>query len=473
MPSVLHEKSNYFARLILMLDLLIGILVFMWLLELHPRLFVRGDADYTSHLGVLAIILPAFLGLRLWFSQKPSLSLLTPTMQAWIVLREQVTLLIICMSMIFLFKLSFVSRFVIVGYFLINSIALVCARLFIVWWYFDKDKKNKENFVRVLIVGSGRRARMLADQLQAELEWGVSIVGFLDPEGRCAGRRKDDEILGHVTEISRILQANVVDEVIVAVPRAMVGDVQAIVDACQEEGVKLRFMADLYDFNAARLHLVSIKGIPLLTFEPVAMSDNSLIAKRIFDILIVLAAAPLLIPLFAIIALGIKIDSPGPVFFTQERVGLHKRRFRMYKFRSMVPDAEALMKDLEHLNEVQGPNFKIRNDPRVTRIGRFLRKSSLDELPQLINVLCGDMSLVGPRPMSLRDVERFDKGIQRKRFSARPGLTCIWQISGRSDLDFDHWLKLDLDYIDHSSFWLDLKILFRTIPSVLKGSGAV
>lgn len=197
-----------------------------------------------------------------------------------------------------------------------------------------------------------------------------------------------------------------------------------------------------------------------------------MIAKRVFDILVVLAFAPLMLPVFGAIALAIKLDSRGPVFFRQERVGLNKRRFGMLKFRSMVADAEARMRDVEHLNESQGPNFKIRNDPRITRVGRFLRKSSLDELPQLINVLCGHMSLVGPRPMSLRDVERFDKGIQRKRFSARPGMTCIWQISGRSNLDFDRWLKLDLEYIENSSFWLDLKILFLTIPAVIKGSGA-
>ncbi|MEM1372180.1 MAG: exopolysaccharide biosynthesis polyprenyl glycosylphosphotransferase, partial [Pseudomonadota bacterium] len=191
------------------------------------------------------------------------------------------------------------------------------------------------------------------------------------------------------------------------------------------------------------------------------------------DVTLTVLALPLLIPIFLLVALAIKIDDPGPVFFVQERIGLHKRRFPMFKFRSMVVDAEARMQEVEHLNEAEGPNFKMKDDPRVTKLGNFLRRSSIDELPQLINVLRGEMSLVGPRPMSIRDVELFDRGIQRKRFSVRPGLTCLWQVSGRSDLDFDDWLRLDLEYIEDWSLWLDIKILFRTVFVVLTGKGAV
>jgi len=236
--------------------------------------------------------------------------------------------------------------------------------------------------------------------------------------------------------------------------------------------VRLRFMADLYDFRAQRVRLSLVNDIPLLSFEPVARGESALVAKRICDIVLTLAGLPLLLPVFLLTAIAIRIDSPGPVFFTQNRVGLHKRRFKMYKFRSMVTDAEERIKELEHLNEASGPNFKIKHDPRMTRVGRFIRKTSIDELPQLFNVLLGDMSLVGPRPMAIRDVELFDRGAQRKRFSVRPGITCLWQISGRSDLDFDDWLKLDLEYIENWSFWLDLKILFRTVYVVLAGKGA-
>jgi lipopolysaccharide/colanic/teichoic acid biosynthesis glycosyltransferase len=191
------------------------------------------------------------------------------------------------------------------------------------------------------------------------------------------------------------------------------------------------------------------------------------------DLAASLAVLPLVLPVLGVIALAIKLDSPGPVFFRQERVGLGKRRFQMLKFRTMVDGADKLQKELEHLNEAAGPIFKIANDPRITRVGRLLRRTSLDELPQVLHVVKGDMSLVGPRPMSVRDVQLFDRGVQRKRFSVKPGLTCLWQISGRSLLPFSKWLELDLYYIEHWSLALDFKILLRTIPVVLKGTGAI
>jgi len=237
--------------------------------------------------------------------------------------------------------------------------------------------------------------------------------------------------------------------------------------------VRLRFMADIFDLEVSRLQLVHLGNIPLLTFEPVAQDDKKLIIKRIFDLTLTLAAIPVMLPVMLVIALAIKVDSPGPAFFFQNRVGLRKRPFRMIKFRSMYQGSEEKLKDLESINEAEGPIFKISNDPRITRVGKFLRKTSLDELPQLFNVIRGHMSLVGPRPMSLRDVNLFDRGIQRKRFSVRPGLTCLWQISGRSNLPFSKWLELDLAYIDSWSLGLDFKILLKTIPIVLKGSGAV
>jgi len=180
----------------------------------------------------------------------------------------------------------------------------------------------------------------------------------------------------------------------------------------------------------------------------------------------------LLAPLFAIVALVIKLTSPGPVFFSQERMGVNKRRFRIHKFRTMVPNAERMQTELEEHNEVSGPVFKIKNDPRLTPIGRNLRRASIDELPQLLNVLMGHMSLVGPRPLPVRDYEGFREDWQRRRFSVRPGITCLWQVKGRSTIGFDEWMRLDLQYMDEWSIWLDLKILARTIPVVMKGTGA-
>jgi exopolysaccharide biosynthesis polyprenyl glycosylphosphotransferase len=195
--------------------------------------------------------------------------------------------------------------------------------------------------------------------------------------------------------------------------------------------------------------------------------------KRLIDIVGAALGLLLFAPALLAIALAVRLTSPGPVFFVQERYGLNRRIFRMYKFRTMVQDAEARQADLEHINELDGPVFKIRSDPRITRIGGFLRRTSLDELPQLFNVLSGEMSMVGPRPMATRDVHRFSESWLMRRFSVKPGLTCLWQVSGRNNLDFDEWMRLDLKYIDSWSLGLELRIMLKTVPAVLRGTGAM
>jgi exopolysaccharide biosynthesis polyprenyl glycosylphosphotransferase len=195
-------------------------------------------------------------------------------------------------------------------------------------------------------------------------------------------------------------------------------------------------------------------------------------AKRIFDLAVALIMLVFCAPIFLLTAIAIKLDSRGPIFFVQERVGLSKRRFRMLKFRTMGIDAEARMKDIEHLNEKSGPIFKIKNDPRITTIGKWLRRTSIDELPQLVNVLLGDMTIVGPRPLSVRDAVKMEEAWQKRRFSVKPGLTCLWQVSGRSNLSFEQWMQLDLEYIDRWSLGLDATILLRTIPAIVLARGA-
>jgi exopolysaccharide biosynthesis polyprenyl glycosylphosphotransferase len=196
------------------------------------------------------------------------------------------------------------------------------------------------------------------------------------------------------------------------------------------------------------------------------------VLKRAVDFLGSAALLILISPALLVTAILIKLSSHGPVLFKQNRLGLNKRHFSIYKFRTMVVDAEKRMSEIAHLNEVSGPVFKIKHDPRITPVGRFLRKTSIDELPQLFNVLKGDMSLVGPRPLPVRDYEGFSEDWQRRRFSVKPGITCLWQVAGRSSIPFEHWMELDLQYIDKWSLWLDFKILLRTIPAVLRGSGA-
>jgi exopolysaccharide biosynthesis polyprenyl glycosylphosphotransferase len=237
-------------------------------------------------------------------------------------------------------------------------------------------------------------------------------------------------------------------------------------------GIIVRVNSDTFGFNNARWLAEEVDDGHSIATQTGTGEGWPLVVKRTLDIAISFALLVLLSPVFVAVALAIKCTSPGPVFFLQERIGLNKRRFKICKFRTMVPDAERLMSALESRNEASGPVFKIRNDPRITQIGRFLRRTSIDELPQLINVLKGDMSLVGPRPLPVRDYEGFNEDWQRRRFSVKPGITCLWQVNGRNGISFDQWMLLDLQYMDEWSLWLDLKILARTVPAVMRGSGA-
>jgi exopolysaccharide biosynthesis polyprenyl glycosylphosphotransferase len=383
-----------------------------------------------------------------------------------------VTLGLLFTSLFFL-NIQYINHQVVFTFAAITFIGMLCGRV-TVMRHFRRAITQGKDLLRVLIIGSGERATFLSRSLKDKSEWGIDIVGYLDTEPELVGTDVyQGKVLGTIGDITAILKKNVVDEVIVAIPRNMLADVNDIAVACEEEGVKFRFMADIFNLSAARVSLASLAGVPLLTLEPVALDESKLLLKRFIDLTLTLLFLPFFLPIFGLIAIWIKLDDGGPVFFVQERVGLKKRLFPMFKFRTMRVDAEAMLKDIEHLNEAEGPNFKIANDPRITRAGRFLRHTSLDELPQLINILRGEMSLVGPRPMSIRDVNLFDKGIQRKRFSVKPGITCIWQISGRSNLPFHKWLELDLEYIDTWSLSLDLLILLKTIPVVLLRKGAM
>jgi exopolysaccharide biosynthesis polyprenyl glycosylphosphotransferase len=370
-------------------------------------------------------------------------------------------------------RFEFVSRTIVAIFTVVLFAGLLIDRAFLRWWYFQGRKEHPANYVKVLIVGTGKRARELVRTYREHSEWGVDIVGMLDPRYDPATPTIGGvAVLGDVDSIHELLNTQVIDEVIVCLPRSLINDVQAIVDACEEQAVCLKFMADIYDIATDAIRLETIGSLPVLNFEPVSHDEGKLVVKRIIDLTVAIGALLVLAPLFVLIAIAIRIDSRGPVFFTQERVGLNKRPFRMIKFRSMLEDAEQRLAHIEHLNEAEGPIFKMADDPRVTGVGRFLRRTSIDELPQLLNVLMGHMSIIGPRPMSMRDVGLFSLGIQRRRFSVRPGLACLREISGRSRLSFERWLELDLEYIDNWSLGLDFKIMLMIVPVVLKGEGA-
>ncbi len=323
------------------------------------------------------------------------------------------------------------------------------------------------NTRNILILGAGADGRRLAEVLQDRPEPGCQLLGFID-------RVKAPGVIGPPERIDQIIARHAVDEIMIALPlREFYAEIDQIIRIAEEQGIVVSIRAELIDQRLARARVERVDRAPVITLHPAPAINCRSSCKRLIDITGATTALILFAPLMLLIAALIRITSPGGALFVQERIGLHKQRFRMFKFRTMVSGAEARIKELESLNEAVGPVFKLRHDPRVTPLGRFLRRTSLDELPQLFNVLRGELSLVGPRPLPVRDFERFDEYWYNRRFSVKPGMTCIWQVSGRSQTSFERWIKQDLEYIDNWSLALDLKLLFKTIPAVLRGTGAM
>ncbi len=325
-------------------------------------------------------------------------------------------------------------------------------------------RRHGHNIRNVVIVGRDEHGFDLASRLARRADLGYAIETVVDV-------RPEDEAAA-LEQVTRLLETRPIDEVFVTLPLdAHQGLIRDVVSLCEEQGVTIRVLSSLVDLVLARAQLDEIDGRPIITIFSGPPDSLLLAAKRLLDVTVAAAALVLSAPVSLLLALAIKLDSPGPVLFVQERVGFGGRRFRFYKFRTMVVDAEQRQATLEQRNEATGPIFKIRDDPRITRVGAVIRKLSLDELPQFVNVLRGDMSLVGPRPLPVRDVLRIDRRAHKRRFSVKPGITCLWQVSERT-FSFEDWIRTDMEYIDNWSLRLDFEILAKTIPAVLSRRGA-
>ena len=368
-----------------------------------------------------------------------------------------------------LFHISVMTTYFLLAFWAIGTLAIILARL-LIRSVLAGIRKRGRNQHHVLILGTNQRAVGFARMLEAMPERGCRLLGFVDDDW--SGMEKFKEcgfpLACDSDGLTEFLRKNVVDEIAIYLPlRSFYERSAEIAQLARHHGILVRLDTDIFDLKVAR-ERAEASG---------AASGNDidgwqLLMKRMFDFSGSLVLLILLFPLFLIVAILIKLTSPGPVFFAQTRVGLNKRQFTMYKFRSMVPAAESIQEKLAHLNEMTGPVFKIKNDPRITPVGRILRRTSIDELPQLFNVLKGDMSLVGPRAIPVRDYQCFNEDWHRRRFSVPPGITCLWQVYGRNTIPFEQWMMLDMQYIDRWSLWLDIKILALTIPAVLRGSGA-
>ena len=341
----------------------------------------------------------------------------------------------------------------------------------LVWGALRLARRHGRNFRSVLIFGTGSRAAQVGLEIGRHPGWGLRVLGYVDDRDTPVDDRIPVERVHKLWELEELLRSHVVDEALLACPRSMLATLAPAVSILSEAGVPVTLLSDLFGDLMPPPRVTQFGALPALSFAPVHHGKLALALKRVADLvgaglLLVLAA-----PILAVASVAIRLTSPGPVLFRQIRSGLNGHRFEMLKLRTMHLDAERRKADLLELNEMDGPVFKIADDPRATAVGRFLRRFSIDELPQLWNVLCGDMSLVGPRPPLPCEVSQY-RNRDRRRLSMRPGLTCSWQVGGRNRIGFEDWVRMDLEYIDRWSLAHDFRILARTPSAVFRAKGA-
>jgi exopolysaccharide biosynthesis polyprenyl glycosylphosphotransferase len=389
----------------------------------------------------------------------------------WTVIKSASWAFFVLGTLIFLMKISFLSRlfFIVFASLSFTLVLLEKTMLYTGAHYFHRQSFNLR---RLLIVGTGRRAVEFIRKVDLHPEWGFELLGAIDDEPARGVRQVDRlKVLGTLKDIPRIFHEKAVDEVVFVVPRSRLDALYEAIDDCETEGVVVTIAVDLFDTKLAQSSVTELDGLPLLHFKTTRAKEWQLLVKRLFDLAFSSLLLLVLSPVMIAAAILIKTTSKGPVFFKQPRQGLHGRKFTLYKFRTMRVGAQEVLSEVETLEEMTTPEFRVKKTQWITPVGRILRKFSIDEFPQFINVFVGHMSVVGPRPTVPDEVAK-NTTWQRRRFSMKPGITCLWQISGRNKIAFEEWMKLDLEYLDNWSLRLDFIILLRTIPAVLFGSGA-
>ncbi len=475
---MLKERAKVVAYWVWTTDLVLTSLAFLlaWWLRSHlghtlaPSIFPTELYPLSRYLGLLPLVLAIWTVLLVTRETYTSRRTVALSSELWQVVQVVGAGTLTLAAAGWLLRLDFVSRPFLALFASLNLIFLVAEKL-VLRLLARRIRKRGYNYRSLLIVGINPRSEEVAQIVMAHPHWGLKVIGFVAPNGGHEDDVSGLPVLGRADDLPQILQEKVVDEVIFVLSRRQLEEFEESFLVCSELGIRAR-VALYFPHMKARVVLEDLEGIPLLTFTNTPGAPFPMFVKRLMDIGASTVGIALLAPVIPLIAVAIKLSSRGPVIFKQERCGLNGRRFNLRKFRTMYEGSDQKMDEVAHLNEVEGPAFKARNDPRVTPVGRVLRRLSLDEVPQLYNVLKGDMSLVGPRPPLPEEVAHYERW-QRRRLSMKPGLTGLWQVSGRSDLgDFNSWIALDLTYIDQWSLWRDIKILLKTVPAVLSTRGA-
>lgn len=467
---MLKEKATVFRKLMICADLCIVILSFFLGYFLRGKL--NGVAPLASYIVFLPVLIFLWGCLLYAFGMYGSFRTRTLVASAFIILKSSIAGFVFFGMFLYVFKFQDISRLLIGFIFTVTAVLILVEKLILIL-LFRFIRRRGMNVRSILVVGTGRRAQHFLGLLEQHTEWGLKVIGLIDDDESMVNREIcGSKVLGTFKDAPQIIRDYVIDEVIFIVPRSWLNRIEELMHLCESEGLKVHVAVDYFNLKISRAKVSEIHGFPLLSFESTSDRLWHLVVKRIMDITLSLTSLLILSPVLVITALLIKLTSPGPVFFRQERCGLNGRRFTLYKFRTMVKGAETKLSELLNYNEMDGPVFKMANDPRITPIGRLLRKFSIDELPQLWNVFKGNMSLVGPRPPLPQEVKKYDDW-QRRRLSMRPGITCLWQTNGRNHItDFEQWTKMDLEYIDQWSLGLDCKVLLKTVPAVISGKGA-
>ena len=478
---MLKQQARLVARIVYFADLALTSAAFfvafyirdLILPFLAPDRFPTGLFPLREYLKVYPLVLIIWSILLFTYHSYHSHRTASLQREALTILRVVTVGTVLLATFAYLFPLRQLSRAWFILFAVLSAVFLLAEKILVrVLARYVRSKGL--NYRTILIVGTGRRAIDIAGMIAGHKYWGYKILGFVSDGHRLPNGWGRYRVFGEVPDLKKILEspkAEPIDEIVFAVTRKKLDEMKQIFLMCEELGIRTRVAMNFFQNRVARIEVEELEGIPFLTFTTTPSNETQLAAKRLLDVGVSLLVLALTAPVILLAAIAIRLTSPGSVLFRQERIGLNGRIFTLYKFRTMIEDAHERRAEVEHLNEMNGPVFKAKDDPRVTPIGKFLRRFSLDEIPQLWNVLKGDMSLVGPRPPIPEEVASYHRW-HRRRLSMKPGLTCLWQVSGRNNVDFDRWMELDLQYIDNWSPSLDFKILLRTIPAVLSGRGA-